>query len=194
MKDLETDNVTLKKIVTEQQTFIEQVKREKVANNLLITGIPVMDIKDDNDVTHSTIDQKISYLMAAMDVDPDIVNDNTYTVKLLTKPGSNARTQFTKVFCNDITVKRHIITKKVGLSQLDQHHPCRRIFVKHDEPLLTRKENERLQKKRYNLAQTNDNVQLRSGKLTIDGNEVDHFNLANQLYQGNWQLTMTACV
>ena len=120
--------------------------------------------------------------MSEIKVETDIVADDAYSVKLLTKPNPNTSALVVKAECKNAEVKKHITQKKTALAKLPDDHALKRVFLKSDEPKMTRRENERLRRKRATLASTHDNVTLRQGKLSVDGNVVDEFNLANQLY------------
>ena len=52
---LETDNRVLKKTILEQQKFLEGMRREKVKNNIFITGIPSSHTIKENNVTDKEI-------------------------------------------------------------------------------------------------------------------------------------------
>ena len=62
---------------------------------------------------------------------------------------------------------------------------------KNDEPYFTRKENVRLRKKRYDLAQANptDTFKIEKGKLLHNGAIVDKFDLNNQIFTPKINLT-----
>ena len=61
-----------------------------------------------------------------------------------------------------------------------------KIYIKYDEPYHSRKENNRLRKKRYDLSKDeryhNDVIKIEKGKLYHNGMVVDQFDLANQLF------------
>ena len=52
---LEKDNRVLKKTILEQQKFIEGMRRDKVKNNIFITGIPSSHTIKENNVTDKEI-------------------------------------------------------------------------------------------------------------------------------------------
>ena len=182
---LENENTMLKKVIVEQQQFIEQCKREKLATNIIITGMPAGGVTESDDVVHSTPDEKIQHLLSVMDADG--LDSDNYQVKVLTRNDSTAPTHVYKVSFNDVEQKTFVIEKRSNLARLPNDHPFRRVFIKNEEPMLTRRENERLGRKRRELveAHTGKNVRIYRGKLTIDDIEVDRFDLNNQLYQGN---------
>ncbi len=51
-------------------------------------------------------------------VDTDIVFDDAYSVKLLTKPNPNMRALVVKAECKNAEVKKHITQKKTALAKL----------------------------------------------------------------------------
>ena len=74
---------------------------------------------------------------------------------------------------------------------LDRDSYLRKIFIKNDDPPLTRQENDRLHKKMKELRELEEDENpenryyIKSGKLYKNGDDqyIDSFNLNNQLFQ-----------
>ena len=73
---------------------------------------------------------------------------------------------------------------KVKMNELPLDHPLKKVFIKNDEPPLTRKENVRLRVKKYNLRQENrdSEVIIKKGVLYKDNVKIDNFDINNQIF------------
>ena len=77
-----------------------------------------------------------------------------------------------------------------GGFELREGNYLKKIFLKNDDPPLTRRENERLGKKMTELRKAEDGTNpanryhIKEGKLFKNGDEcIDSFNINNQLFQ-----------
>ena len=180
-KDIEdnTENINkncndinvLKAVALEQQKSLESYKRKEIVNNIMMTGIPNNVLKI-NDLELTDDKEKIrgifNYINCPEISDykyditslPSYQNKNTHSVKL--KFGEN----------NDV---KKIIEQAKLLKNLGDT----KIYIKYDEPYHSRKENNRLRKKRYDLSKDeryhNDVIKIEKGKLYYNGMVVKLF-------------------
>ena len=72
------------------------------------------------------------------------------------------------------------------LAQNIKIYLMRKVFVRNDHPPLTRKENDRLRTKMWQLRNDDDDniytYKISRGVLYKDATEIDRFNLSNQLF------------
>ena len=85
-------------------------------------------------------------------------------------------------------VKGDLLKYTQKLKDLDEGHTLRKVYIKSGQTPLTRKENSRLYWELKKLIAThkddrNNRVRLDKGKLYLNNNVVDEFNLANQIFQ-----------
>ena len=182
---LETDNRVLKKTILEQQKFLEGMRRDKVKNNIFITGIPSSHTIKENNVTDKEIiiQHIIKYIK-------DEVNNGHYKIVTFFDPVEGRNNFSAKVTFNDYSTKMVVIKNCKKLGTLDSEYPLKKIRVRFDDPPLTRKENKRLSTKLYELRHANTDAQgdtevvykLEKGTLLKDGVAIDEFNLNNQIF------------
>lgn len=174
--DAKTNEIkTLKKVIEEHQKFIENSNNEKKAKNVFITGVPIkyLDKTDSKNVIQSILSE----------VDPDIsVDDYTIVKDFDCKPGNTRHSMLIKF--NDIEKKKILLTKSKKLK--DKGESLKYVYIKHDMSPLTKKENDRLYKVFKELKgahpEPHDYVKLRSGKLYVNNELHDQYNLGNQLF------------
>ena len=89
-----------------------------------------------------------------------------------------------------MVVKTNVFKGCKKFKGMGQTSHLKKIFIKNDDPPLTRKENERLWNKMKELRDAEDVINpvnryhIKGGKLFKNGNEcMDTFNLNNQLFQ-----------
>ena len=95
-----------------------------------------------------------------------------------------------KIRVENISTKTNIFKGCTKFKTLHEENYMKKIFLKNDDPPLTRKENERLGKKMKELREAEDaanpvnRYHIKEGKLFKNGEEVvDSFNINNQLFQ-----------
>ena len=78
-------------------------------------------------------------------------------------------------------VRMNVIKNAKKLKDIES---LRKVFLQWDDPKLTRQENQRLRKAKWELKQShpNDNLELRKGILKRNNQQVDKFNLMNQIF------------
>ena len=87
----------------------------------------------------------------------------------------------------DFTKRKSVLDNSKNLNQLGETHVVKKVFIKAEQTSLTRKENSRLYTEFKKLQEThnedeNMKVVLEKGKLRINDEVVDEFNLSNQLF------------
>ncbi len=194
---LAQENLVIKKVLGEQQKCLERMQRNSSKENIFISGIPnkllsdMSDVPGDdanpNDVTddHTTIIHHVLNF-----VNPDITNNCYKIVK-----NFDAREGYTRHSAKISVVSSDVRSKIFkGCSKFRDIHRdnyMKRIFLKNDDPPMTRKENDRLYKKMKELreAEDKDNPEnkyfIKGGKLykNDEADSIDEFNLSNQLFQ-----------
>ena len=88
---------------------------------------------------------------------------------------------------DDMKVKGDLLKNTKKLKDLGEEHTLKKVYIKNDQTPLTRKENSRLYGEFKKLIEThngdrNNRVRLDKGKLYLNNNVVDEFNLANQIF------------
>ena len=95
-----------------------------------------------------------------------------------------------KIRVEDVSTKFDIFKGCAKFKDLREGNYLKKIFLKNDDPPLTRRENERLGKKMTELRKAEDGTNpanryhIKEGKLFKNGDEcIDSFNINNQLFQ-----------
>ena len=179
---ISTENKMLKKTILEQQKFLEGLRRDKLKDNIFMTGIPESYTINEN-VTNDKnkiIEEIISR------IDHDMTNEN-YLVKHIFNP-TDGRTKYSaKITFNSTNAKMSILRNAKRLGHSAQDDALRKVFVRSEDPPLTRKENKRLADKLRTLKSSlepdsNIKYKLLKGKLLENETVIDQFNLFNQLF------------
>ena len=184
IEKLQSDNKLLKKTILEQQKFLEGVHREKSKNNVFVTGIPETFTGDDN----IEITDKEEIVRKAFALVNRAVSADKYRIVKVFDPVEGKTRYSAKIVFNDFKSKMEIVKKCKDLATLEEGHPFRKVFVRFDDPPLTRKENKRLADRRYQLAReaeetgSGDVYKLEKGKLMKNSVQIDEFNLSNQVF------------
>ena len=89
-----------------------------------------------------------------------------------------------KISMKDVTTKRSILKNTRKIKALPDTHFMKKVFIKSDQPPLTRKENDRLRKKARDLRSQHPGsmVSIQKGTLYKDNVKVDYFDLDNQIF------------
>ena len=193
-KRLSEENASIKKVLQEQQKCLERTRKEETKNNIFISGIPailnqdlsaVADAADENAVNdHEKIIQHVLNF-----VYPGIEKEH-YKILISFDTKENYTRHSAKIRVENTETKTKIFKGCTKFKNLEADNFLRKIFIKNDDPPLTRKENERLQQHMKELRTMEDPVEpqnryhIKKGVLYKNGNEqVDEFNLNNQLFR-----------
>ena len=152
-------------------------------NKVFISGIPdTLTLDDDEEPL--TGDSIVPRILAF--VQPTIVPADYKIIK--TFP---AREGFDRHMCllefKEWKVKDELLKHTKKLKDLSVDHTLKKVYIKHEQTPLTRKENTRMYNEFKKLRETHkDNEQNRvrfeRGKLYLKDNVVDEVNLANQIF------------
>lgn len=173
--ELKTDNSILKNIIVSQQQQFERMEMDKRACNLIVNGVTEpSSTSPDTEV----IDKILENIWPERDNRPikfDVVN-----LRRIGKMGTRPRPVVLTFASRDSRDK--VLKTASSLRNITEFN---KIYISPDLPLLTRKENTRLRLafKELKASSPTSTVILKYGKLTVNGNEVDRFNLANQLFR-----------
>ena len=121
-------------------------------------------------------------------VHPGITADDYKILKNFeSKPGHTRHS--TKILVNNYDVKSRIFQGCKNFRELDPENYLKKVFIKNDDPPMTRRENDRLFKKMKELREAEDRdhpdnkYHIKSGKLFKNGdNCIDQFDLSNQIF------------
>jgi hypothetical protein len=176
---LDSDIRNIKQILNNQQGYLEKCRSEKTKCNIVLTGVKTAPVKI-GDNTFTTAKEKLGAIMKEIQV---TLNDDDYTLHDI--PVSQEReTQIIKITVKDMDMKKKIMDNKNKVNDLRDEHPWKYVYMKNDEPLMTRKENDRIRYRKRCLKREypHDEFKIEKGKLYHGGVVVDSFNLDNQLF------------
>ena len=176
------ENKMLKKTVLEQQKFLEGMRREEMKNNIFISGIPASYQIDGNEVNDKK--QIINEIFGR--IDPEITVDK-YMVAKIFEPGEGRTRYSAKIKFNDFGSRMAILRNSRKLGEINGNDTIRKVFIRSDDPPITRKENKRLSDKLWTLKNslqpgTTTIYKLSRGKLLRDDAVIDQFDLSNQIF------------
>ena len=172
---LKQENNMLKNIISSQQAMLERQEINKRAKNIIVSGL------FDNNSTSSDLESAkvlIEKVRTSLSNPPPCFEIDH--VKRIGKSTDN-RPRLLVISLSDKEHRSPILRNSKCL-KLDKKYD--NIFLSPDLPKLTRNENSRLHKAfKSAKAAGGSNVALRSGRLIVDGNMVDHFDIQNQLFR-----------
>ena len=195
-KRLSTENEGIKKVLLEHQKCLERTRKEETKHNIFIAGIPnklktdMTSIPNQNetDITDDHV-EIIHHIMNF--VNPGITKDQYKILKNFDAKENYSR-HSAKIRVVDMNIKSATFkgcTKFKGLADSDY---MKKIFLKNDDPPITRKENERLQGVVKTLREAEDPInpenryRIKKGRIIKNDDEtqiLDEFNIVNQLFQ-----------
>ena len=185
MESLRNENNMIKKAVVEQQKFLEHLRRDKNKNNVFITGIPCKMKIDGNETQDSKVIIQYALKVALPNIESDM-----YRVLKDFEPREGHTRHSTKLELKENETKKKLMEGACKLkSTPGEDNPLRRIYIKNDQPPLSKRENDRLFTKMLSLkdAETDENekkaYKISFGKLYKNDTLMDEFNLNNQLFQ-----------
>ena len=182
LDNVKQENVTLKKVVGEQQKFLETLRRDQQCKNIFISSIPETLTINDNVLI--TPEEKVTNILQT--IDGSITSEDfkvVYSFPVFTT-NDGCRQHSIKISFHDKEKKDTIMEKKTNLKNLNDNDPLKKVYIKNDQPPLTNKENNRLRVKAREIRNANpdDIVKIDKGKLYHNNIVVDEFNLANQIF------------
>ena len=175
VKSKATEITQLKKAVYNQQIFLENVQKKELMNNVIITGIPNDNVTID-DITYQSNEEKVALILT----ETCDINTEDYEITPY-KAAENRLTYVCKVVFKDFEMKMKVLKNAM---KLKQNNTLKTVYLKWDEPKLTRQENYRLRKMKRELISKhpNDKVELKKGVLTHNDIQCDKFDLTNQIF------------
>ena len=191
-KRLIDENAAIKKVLSEHQKFMERSRRELPKNNIFISGIPnavqpdfknIANADDENAVTNHV--DIVHYVLNF--VSPGIDKKN-YKILINFDAKENHTRHSAKIQVDIYTIKSNIFKGCAKFKDLGEENYLRKIFLKNDDPPLTRKEHERLHTKMKELREQEhpdepqNRYYIKKGTLFKNDEAIDEFNLNNQLF------------
>ena len=169
---------TLKKVILNQQIFMEESQRRNRANNLMITGIPTGDILYGN----NRISENNGKVKAILEVINVSLEEDCYRMNVFNS-SPDRPTYSVKLIFDKIDTKMMVLREARKLKNCECE-ALQKVFVKNDETKLARNENYRLREKARSLRRENHDsmIKIEKGKLLQDGVIVDKFDLNNQIF------------
>ena len=153
------------------------IKKKRSVNEYYRTGIPndVLNIGDDVNITDD--EGKIGAIFDHIGCADKLMNKHK-TIRIPSAPGKN--TYSIKLCFEDTMTVKHILDKAKLLKEFEGA----RIYINYDEPYYSRRENNRLRKKKATLLglHNGDDIKIQKGKLYHNNMMVDQFDLANQIF------------
>ena len=178
-----------------EQKYLEKIRRGESKVNLFISGIPnelnmdLSDLADDGVGDDAKVKDPARIIQHVLEfVNPEIEPDN-YEILVNFDPAKEGYSRHSaKIRVKDMDVKSKIFRGCKKFKDLHEENYLKKIFIKNDDPPLTRQENDRLRTKLIELKKSDLTSQnkytIQKGKLLKNGEEVlDEFNISNQLFQ-----------
>ena len=192
-KKIAAENASIKKVLQEHQKALERVQKEETKNNIFISGLPVSLNAGMNDISEVNDNDAVTDHVEIIHHVLNFVNPGTekedYKILFNFEARENFSRHSAKIRVTDVETKFKIFKGCVKLKDLNPDNYLKKIFIKNDDPPLTRKENERLYIKLKELREKEDKdnpenrYYIKKGKLYKNGGDVvDEFNLSNQLF------------
>ena len=180
IEELERTITSMKKTIVNQQEFLEQLQRNNLAKNAMITGIPDTPLI----INNNSIDEPEEKVKAILnELNPNLRNQD-YSIRVFdsfTKHDGSI-TRSAKVTFTSIDTKKETLANSKTLK--DKGDFFRSIYCKNDETKIARSENYRLRKKAKELRDEfpDDTIKIEKGVLKRNDVQVDKFDLNNQLF------------
>ena len=152
------ESKVLKKVIGNQQSFIEGIKRDKLGKNVIITGIP-NDTVAINNIEYCCTEEKVNAILGQIDV---ILTDDDYELKTMDILEGRS-THTTRLIFRDMETKKRLMRETRKLK--DNEH-FRTVYIKNDETKLSRNENYRLRQKLRALKSDHPNAQIKLEKAS----------------------------
>ena len=173
-----SDEVTcLKNVILNQQKYLEALKRKETSKNLIISGIPIGDLRINNNGNLSEEKDKLDAIFGHIGCSNEL---SMHSEMHRITPYPQSETYSLKMCFKDSTVVKRVIDKAKAL----KNFKAAKIFLNFDTPYYSRKEHNRLRKKKTTLMESHvgEDIKVEKGKLYHNGVIVDQFDLSNQLF------------
>ena len=179
----------------EQQKFLERIQKENNKDKIFISGIPAIlknDMSDvaENDGEDEVVDDHERIIHHILNFVHPGINKESYNIIKNFEPKVGHTRHSAKISVEDKAIRTNIFKGCKNFKDVDATHYMKKVFIKNDDPPLTRKEKERLYAKMKELRQLEDinnpvnKYHIKENKLFKNGHEeIDEFNINNQLFQ-----------
>ena len=193
---LSAENVSIKRVLQEHQKYFERARKDETNNNIFISGIPKVLLSDMSGLPNAEVADEdttadhvgiIHHILNF--VNPGMTKEQ-YKILFNFDAKENYSRHSAKIRVQDIDTKSKLFKGCTKFKQLRADDFLKKIFIKNDDPPLTRKENERLYKKMKELSENEDRDNpenryfIKKGKLCKNTEDdcLDEFNVNNQLF------------
>lgn len=162
----------LKVVITNQAAFIEKLEFKNRSENVIINNVVETNGENLKIVIENTL-QKLNI--------PDVQIDKKHRIFRLGQ-SIEGKIRPIKIKLKSTEMVRTLITKSREMP--DPVDGSLRIYMNYDQPLLTRKENNRLRLRKKEITEQNPGsmVKISKGKLMMGDTQVDVFDLKNQIF------------
>jgi multidrug efflux pump subunit AcrA (membrane-fusion protein) len=171
---LQSKNAQLSKAFDKQQLQIEQLETQARANNIIITGIPEGENQQQELKSIGAICKMVSKEISVS----SITGHHRIGKKV------DGKKRITKVIFHDRTSRNSVL---YGDRTPLKNNTYKDIYINADESELTRAEGARLRKKMHEMRKSapNSKVVITKGRLMKDDNEIDAFDIRNQMHKSH---------
>ena len=182
LNTVKEERINTKKVISEQQRFLETVRRDRVKDNIFISGIPnSLDIEGTN--TDSN-DEIVLHILSFIEPTTSVED---YKIIKAFDPRDGLPRHSCLISFKNVDSRKKILDNSKKLNGLPEASALKKVYVKSEQSPLTRKENSRLYGEFKKLQETHKNdatktVKLERGKLYLNDDVVDEFSLTNQLF------------
>ena len=179
MKRLQTVVNNQNKILTAQQKFMEELDRDKRANDLIVLSLPENE-EDDK--------EKLSNILRAIDINPDDVQVNNMVRLGIRDENTPTRNRPLKVTMENKMKRGEILKNAKKLKNLADGNPLKKVFLKPDVHPEIRKEEKRLYEvfKAEKVNRDNAGIDVlydrKKRVVTRNGEEIDRFRLFSSFH------------
>lgn len=167
------------KILSAHQRFMEEIDREKRANDLIVLSLPESE-EDDKD--------KFATILRSIDIDPNNVNVSKLTRLGRRDDENSTRNRPLKITLEHRSKRGEILKNAKKLKNLNDGNPLKKVFLKPDVHPEVRKEEKRLYEVFKAEKANKDNAGIdvlydrKKRIVTRNGQEVDKFRLFSSFH------------
>ena len=163
---------TLKKVILNQQVFLEELQRDHLAKHVVISGLPNYDMTFRENTLSNTV-EKVDAILNVIGVP---MEENEY--KLITLPAPESRDTYTvKLIISSAETKRRILQNAKNLKSSVAY---KNIYVKNDETKLARSDkNMYVKNDETKLARSDKNMYVQNDETKLARSDVYERRLEN---------------
>ena len=177
LKTASENNETFKRIILEQQKYLESMKRRELSTNIIVSGIPNEPVKINGGQEATDDKEKINLVFNHINCTNELKSD----IKIISLPiRESSTTHSVKMQLSSSEDVKTVISSAKRLKTFKDM----KVYINYDEPYHSRRENNRLRKRKSDLKRMhiNDDIKISKGKLYHNEMIVDQFDISHQLF------------